>query len=83
MEVATTEYVNGQPHKVMAKFRAYRSYDEAFADYANLISSNPRYASVVASANDAASFATNLQRAGYATDPQYASKLMKIMKHFA
>ncbi|VVE16758.1 flagellar assembly peptidoglycan hydrolase FlgJ [Pandoraea terrigena] len=83
VEVATTEYVNGQPRKVMAKFRAYRSYDEAFADYANLISNNPRYASVVASANDAASFATNLQRAGYATDPQYASKLIKIMKHFA
>lgn len=83
VEVATTEYVNGQPRKVMAKFRAYRSYDEAFADYASLISNNPRYASVVASANDAASFATNLQRAGYATDPQYASKLMKIMKHFA
>lgn len=83
VEVATTEYVNGQPRKVMAKFRAYRSYDEAFNDYANLISNNPRYASVVASANDAASFATNLQRAGYATDPQYASKLMKIMKHFA
>ena len=83
VEVATTEYVNGQPRKVMAKFRAYRSYDEAFNDYANLISNNPRYASVLASANDAASFATNLQRAGYATDPQYASKLMKIMKHFA
>lgn len=83
VEVATTEYVNGQPRKVMAKFRAYRSYDEAFNDYANLISNNPRYASVVASANDAASFASNLQRAGYATDPQYASKLMKIMKHFA
>ncbi|WP_353192878.1 flagellar assembly peptidoglycan hydrolase FlgJ [Pandoraea pnomenusa] len=83
VEVATTEYVNGQPRKVMAKFRAYNSYDEAFADYANLISKNPRYASVVASANDAAGFATNLQRAGYATDPQYASKLMKIMKHFA
>lgn len=83
VEVATTEYVNGQPRKVMAKFRAYGSYDEAFADYANLISKNPRYASVVANANDAAGFATNLQRAGYATDPQYASKLMKIMKHFA
>ncbi|MGR9578263.1 flagellar assembly peptidoglycan hydrolase FlgJ [Pandoraea sputorum] len=82
VEVATTEYVNGQPRKVMAKFRAYGSYDEAFADYAKLISNNPRYSSVVASANDAASFANNLQRAGYATDPQYASKLMKVMKHF-
>lgn len=82
VEVATTEYVNGQPRKVTAKFRAYGSYDEAFADYASLISNNPRYSSVVASTNDAASFANNLQRAGYATDPHYASKLMKVMKHF-
>lgn len=83
VDVATTEYVNGKPHRVMAKFRAYKSYDEAFNDYASLISNNPRYAQVVASTDDAARFATNLQRAGYATDPHYATKLMKIMKHFA
>lgn len=83
VDVTTTEYVNGHPRRVVAKFRAYNSYDEAFADYAKLISNNPRYASVVASTDDAAKFANNLQRAGYATDPNYAAKLVKIMKHFA
>jgi flagellar protein FlgJ len=35
----------------------------------------------LASAGDASSFAQGLQRAGYATDPQYASKLTRIIKH--
>jgi flagellar protein FlgJ len=48
-------------------------------DYANVLRSNPRYASVVNS-RDAASFANGMQRAGYATDPQYAKKLLSIMQ---
>ena len=46
-EITTTEYVDGQPQKVKARFRAYGSYEEAFADYARLLTSNPRYAGVV------------------------------------
>lgn len=83
VEITTTEYVDGQPRRVKAKFRAYGSYDEAFNDYASLIRNNPRYASVMASKGDESAFAHGLQRAGYATDPQYAGKLMRIMKHFA
>ncbi len=43
-EVTTTEYVNGQAQKVTAKFRAYGSYAESFADYARLMKASPRYA---------------------------------------
>ena len=78
-EVLTTEYVNGQPQKVMAKFRAYGSYAESFADYAKLIKGSPRYAGVVASAESAQGFARGLQRAGYATDPAYADKLTRVI----
>jgi flagellar protein FlgJ len=70
----TTEYVDGQPQHVVQKFRAYDSYDEAMTDYANLLKSNPRYASVVNS-RDVHSFAHGMQQAGYATDPNYAKKL--------
>ncbi|PMS13351.1 flagellar assembly peptidoglycan hydrolase FlgJ [Trinickia caryophylli] len=76
----TTEYVNGRPQKVVEKFRAYDSYEEAMTDYANLLRNNPRYASVVNSSRDAASFAHGMQRAGYATDPHYAKKLISIMQ---
>jgi peptidoglycan hydrolase FlgJ len=76
----TTEYVNGEPRKVVEKFRAYDSYADAMTDYANILRSNPRYASVVGNSHDAASFARGMQRAGYATDPHYAKKLISIMR---
>ncbi|MCE4554816.1 flagellar assembly peptidoglycan hydrolase FlgJ [Roseateles cellulosilyticus] len=81
VDVQTTEVINGQAHKVTAKFRAYGSYDEAFKDYAKVISSNERYAKVVAQAQNgnAAGFARGLQQAGYATDPAYAEKLAKVI----
>ena len=82
VEITTTEYVDGEPQKVRAKFRAYGSYDEAFTDYAQFISRNPRYADVVAT-DDPAQAAHGLQRAGYATDPQYGHKLVRIMQKFS
>ncbi len=81
VEALTTEYVNGVAQQRVEKFRAYDSYAAAFKDYATLITKNPRYQNVVANAGDASSFAQGLQRAGYATDPQYANKLTKIIKH--
>jgi flagellar protein FlgJ len=80
VEVATTEYVNGAPQKRMEKFRAYDSYADSFRDYASLLRNNPRYQNVIASGGDATAFAQGLQRAGYATDPDYAAKLSKIIK---
>ena len=78
-EVTTTEYVDGQARKVTAKFRAYSSYEESFADYARLMRTSPRYAQVVAQADTASGFAQGLQRAGYATDPAYADKLGRVI----
>jgi flagellar protein FlgJ len=77
----TTEYVNGKPHARVEKFRAYDSHADAFKDYARMLSNNPRYEKVLAHGGDAATFAHGLQRAGYATDPQYAAKLSRIIKH--
>jgi len=77
----TTEYVNGKPHARVEKFRAYASHADAFKDYARMLSNNPRYEKVLAHGGDAATFAHGLQRAGYATDPQYAAKLSRIIKH--
>ena len=79
VEKTTTEYVNGVAQKITAKFRAYASYSESFHDYAKLLRSNPRYAPVLAQAQDAKGFAHGLQRSGYATDPAYADKLTRII----
>lgn len=78
-EVTTTEYVDGVPRKTVAKFRAYNSYEESFRDYARLINESPRYAQVRQQTGSVHAFASGLQRAGYATDPAYASKLSRAI----
>lgn len=81
VEVMTTEYVNGEPKKMMQPFRAYNSYAESFADYARLISQTERYSEVM-TAPSAEVAAERIQKAGYATDPAYAEKLISIMGYF-
>jgi peptidoglycan hydrolase FlgJ len=77
----TTEYVNGVKETRVEKFRAYDSYSDAFKDYAKLISQNPRYEKAMSNTHDASAYAHALQRAGYATDPQYGKKLTQVIKH--
>jgi flagellar protein FlgJ len=80
VDVTTTEFVDGVAKKVVEKFRAYASYAEGFADYAKVIANNPRYANVLKTARHGIeSFAQGLQRAGYATDPAYATKLARVI----
>ena len=90
-EITTTEFINGKAQKVVAKFRAYGSYAESFADYARLMKESPRYQAAVGKvagpqaadgsgrAERAAAFAQGLQKAGYATDPAYADKLTRVI----
>jgi flagellar protein FlgJ len=80
VDVLTTEYRDGAPFKQVEKFRAYGSYAEAFGDYASLLRGNPRYAPALQEGLAASDAAYALQRAGYATDPQYAGKLVNIMR---
>ena len=80
VSTVTTEYVHGKPQRTVEKFRAYDSYQEAMTDYASMLKGNPRYAQVINSAHDVNGFANGMQRAGYATDPHYAKKLMSIMQ---
>lgn len=74
-EVTTTEYINGSPQKRVARFRAYDSYADAFKDYARMINESPRYAKAREQTGSAQAFAASLQKAGYATDPDYANKV--------
>jgi len=78
-EVTTTEFINGAAQKVVAKFRAYTSFEESFKDYARLITQSPRYAQVSQQTGSVQAFTSGLQRAGYATDPDYAAKLSRAI----
>ncbi|MFA1687687.1 flagellar assembly peptidoglycan hydrolase FlgJ [Achromobacter dolens] len=78
VNVLTTEYEGGVAKKVTQPFRAYSSYEESFADYARLIGTSPRYESVTQARNEIEA-ARRIQSSGYATDPQYAQKLIGVM----
>ncbi|AHG22051.1 flagellar rod assembly protein FlgJ [Chania multitudinisentens RB-25] len=78
-EITTTEFTLGAEKKIKARFRVYGSYAEALSDYIKLLTNNPRYAGVV-SARSPEQAAHALQQAGYATDPQYARKLVNLMQ---
>ncbi len=80
VDIVTTEYVNGKPQKQVDTFRAYDSYADSFRDYANMLRGNARYQNVVAAGHNATGFAQGLQQAGYATDPNYAQKLMSVIR---
>lgn len=78
-EVTTTEYVNGVAQKKVARFRAYDSPADSFKDYARLINESPRYAKARAQTASVKDYAMGLQKAGYATDPEYAAKLSRAI----
>ena len=75
---STTEYEHGAMLKKTERFRSYPDTASAFRDYADLLTSNPRYAAALNTGSDARAFASGLAKAGYATDPNYADKLSKV-----
>ena len=78
-QAMTTEYVDGNPRRQVERFRAYGSYAEAFIDWARLMTGSARYADVLRESPDVRAFSTGMQRAGYATDPNYGEKLERVI----
>jgi flagellar protein FlgJ len=76
----TSEFRNGAMVKETAEFRSYASYKDSFHDLVTLLQSNNRYQDVVKSADNPEQFVRELQKAGYATDPNYANKISQIAK---
>lgn len=79
VKVPTLEYRDGVAAKELASFRAYGSLEECFEDYARFLQSNPRYQQALEAGADPEEFVQGLQKAGYATDPNYAEKIRRIM----
>ena len=76
--VDTLEFVNQVPEKQRAAFRAYPSFEDSMRDYAQFVQSNPRYQNAVQSKDNPQQYFSELQQAGYATDPNYAKKVMSV-----
>lgn len=75
----TLEFEQGTPVKKQASFRAYDSIKESVNDFVDFLTQNPRYQEALQNTAKPSEFLDSLQKAGYATDPNYASKIKKVL----
>ena len=79
VSATTLEFKDGLMSKAKESFRAYENMLESIKDYVSFISDNTRYKDAVANKENPEQYARELQRAGYATDPDYADKIINII----
>jgi flagellar protein FlgJ len=77
--VGTVEYRGGVAVKEQAQFRSYDNYQQSFDDYVNFLQTQPRYRQALEHTENPERFVEELHKAGYATDPEYAEKVKRIM----
>ena len=78
VDTTTHEYIDGNRLTIKDRFRAYPDPASAFQDYVDFLNDNPRYRDALDQASDPAAYTQGLQQAGYATDPNYADKILRI-----
>lgn len=79
VNVSTLEYRDGIAANEKADFRKYTDYADSFSDYVRLMKNSSRYEQVLQKGGDSAAYAEALQSAGYATDPEYAQKIKRLL----
>ncbi|TQV84866.1 flagellar assembly peptidoglycan hydrolase FlgJ [Aliikangiella coralliicola] len=79
INIDTLEVEAQQVHKVNASFRKYQNFSESFNDYVDFISGSPRYQKALESSESPNVYIQELQDSGYATDPNYANKILRIL----
>jgi flagellum-specific peptidoglycan hydrolase FlgJ len=75
----TQEFYSGKYVTITAKFRGYASVDASVEDHAKFLAENSRYKNILG-CTDYKRACENIQADGYATDPQYAAKLISIIE---
>ncbi|EIO3938176.1 flagellar assembly peptidoglycan hydrolase FlgJ [Vibrio vulnificus] len=76
----TLEFHDNTPVKETAAFRSYDSFADSFNDYVAFLNNNPRYQTALQHNGNSESFIRGIHRAGYATDPEYADKVLKVQQ---
>jgi len=80
-KIASYEYGPGGSHKKVSSFRVYGSYKDSFEDYVKFLNSGSRYQDALENKKGDAKFVEALQDSGFATDPNYAKKVKRIMNN--
>lgn len=81
--LSSDEFRDGAFAPEVSAFRAYGGVEESMRDYVTLIQSNERYARAAQCSYDPDRYFEEIQKAGYATDPNYAAKLKSIARRIA
>ncbi len=76
----TKEHINGRDVTVEANFAKYASFEQSVSEHARFFLRNRRYARALTVRNDPDAFAREIAKAGYATAPNYAAALIKVMR---
>ncbi len=76
----THEYYDGSKTSIVDQFRAYEGIGQSFDDYVSLIKRLPRYENALQVASDPEAYVRALQSGGYATDPNYANKILQFYR---
>ncbi|MBV1910137.1 MAG: flagellar assembly peptidoglycan hydrolase FlgJ [Kangiellaceae bacterium] len=80
VKIDTLEVEKGSFVKKKDDFRMYDSFENSFSDYVDFIKNSPRYQSALTKVSDAKGYLESLQESGYATDPEYANKILRIFE---
>jgi flagellum-specific peptidoglycan hydrolase FlgJ len=75
----TKEVIDGKTVVIPGRFRSYKSWEESINDHAKFLQTQPRYRPAF-SHIDGEGFATAVAEAHYATDPNYAAKIIAIIR---
>lgn len=82
IKLPTREVINGRSVTVKADFRAYNNAAESFTDHGKFFQQNSRYSKALQHTDDAHRFAQEIQKAGYATDPNYAKTINSVIDKY-
>jgi flagellar protein FlgJ len=78
--VDTIEFEQGVAATKKAPFRMYDSFADSMQDYVSFVQQNTRYEEAVRQSQSPQDYFSELQKAGYATDPNYANKVTSVFE---
>ena len=74
----TLEFHGKTAVKESASFRSYSNFEDSFNDYVKFLNENPRYETALQHQGNSEHFIKGIHQAGYATDPNYADKVLRV-----
>ncbi|MBI2258172.1 MAG: glucosaminidase domain-containing protein [Flavobacteriia bacterium] len=81
IELKTKEFVNGQWIEIKDGFATWETPYKGLVGYAQFFHKNKRYKNALKYPNDPYQFIVEIKKVGYATDPDYVSKLHRMLEN--